>query len=523
MRLRRTSLALAGALATVLALPASGMAVTGTVTEFPVNTAASGPFGITGGPDGNVWFTEKNAVKLGRLNPNLPASVTNPVDFATGGAAPYDIISGGTDTLWMTDQGNGKLYKVTNLAANPPTITAQAVVLAAPTGLALGPDNDIWVNQMAGSVQRVKPDGTADGAAIVTGGTNLNSIAKNADGSLMFVTDLNDGPAGNNGLIKITTGATKTATAITIGANKGPRGVVNGSDNKMYFAESGTAGEKIGRVNADGTGFAETSALTGGVTDPEGLSLGQDGNVYVAAFNGAQIGQVTPALGAITQFKTGITGPTGPREIAMGADKNEWFTNETNNKVDRLTVDAPPPPPTPGGGGSSSSTGAASGTSATTTPPAPVDNSGTPQVSNVALSPARFRVGAQATAVSAAAKGSVKTGTTITYLLTKDATATLQFEHALPGRKRGSGCVRPNRRNRTGKKCTRFAVKGSITRAGTQGQNAVPFSGRIGSRALAPGRYRVGIAATDAQGRAGLLQYATFVILPQQKAKARKH
>ena len=40
MKVRRTSLALAGALATLLALPASGMAVTGTVTEFPVPTAS---------------------------------------------------------------------------------------------------------------------------------------------------------------------------------------------------------------------------------------------------------------------------------------------------------------------------------------------------------------------------------------------------------------------------------------------------------------------------------------------------
>ena len=40
MKVRRTSLALAGALATLLALPASGMAVTGTVTEFNAQTLA---------------------------------------------------------------------------------------------------------------------------------------------------------------------------------------------------------------------------------------------------------------------------------------------------------------------------------------------------------------------------------------------------------------------------------------------------------------------------------------------------
>ena len=28
------------------------------ITEYPVPTAASWPYGIAAGPDGNVWFTE---------------------------------------------------------------------------------------------------------------------------------------------------------------------------------------------------------------------------------------------------------------------------------------------------------------------------------------------------------------------------------------------------------------------------------------------------------------------------------
>jgi hypothetical protein len=53
MRTPMLALAFAGALTTALAFPASGMAVTGTVTEFPLNEANSSPFGITAGPDGN--------------------------------------------------------------------------------------------------------------------------------------------------------------------------------------------------------------------------------------------------------------------------------------------------------------------------------------------------------------------------------------------------------------------------------------------------------------------------------------
>jgi hypothetical protein len=39
----------------------------GTIDEFPVPTAKSLPFGITAGPDGNLWFTESKANKIGRI------------------------------------------------------------------------------------------------------------------------------------------------------------------------------------------------------------------------------------------------------------------------------------------------------------------------------------------------------------------------------------------------------------------------------------------------------------------------
>ena len=43
------------------------------ITEFPVPTASSGPWGITAGPDGNLWFTERSANKIGMINPTTHA------------------------------------------------------------------------------------------------------------------------------------------------------------------------------------------------------------------------------------------------------------------------------------------------------------------------------------------------------------------------------------------------------------------------------------------------------------------
>ena len=38
-----------------------------TFTEYPVPTPNSVPTEITSGPDGNLWFTERNAGKIGRI------------------------------------------------------------------------------------------------------------------------------------------------------------------------------------------------------------------------------------------------------------------------------------------------------------------------------------------------------------------------------------------------------------------------------------------------------------------------
>ena len=55
------------------------------ITEFPVPTANSGPVGITAGPDGNLWFTEKRRNKIGMINPTTHAITEFPVPTASSG------------------------------------------------------------------------------------------------------------------------------------------------------------------------------------------------------------------------------------------------------------------------------------------------------------------------------------------------------------------------------------------------------------------------------------------------------
>ena len=106
----------------------------------------------------------------------------------------------------------------------------------------------------------------------------------------------------------------------------------------------------------------------------------------------------------------------------------------------------------------------------------------------------KLRVGAEPTARAAA------TGTTFRYSLSEAAIARIQIIQLLPGRAGGRRCWKPTASNRDKPRCTRRLGRGALVRDSAAGPNAVPFSGRIGSRALKPGSYLAAIAATDASG-----------------------
>src|SRR5260370_6407306 len=85
------------------------------MTEIPVPTANSGPTGITTGPDGELWFTEFAANKIGHTTVGGIAEF--PASFS--GAYPSDITSGPDGALWYTEltgaYGNGSIRRITTL------------------------------------------------------------------------------------------------------------------------------------------------------------------------------------------------------------------------------------------------------------------------------------------------------------------------------------------------------------------------------------------------------------------------
>jgi hypothetical protein len=122
-----------------------------------------------------------------------------------------------------------------------------------------------------------------------------------------------------------------------------------------------------------------------------------------------------------------------------------------------------------------------------------------PVLLSASLSPKTFAVnrkGAAETPVAAKAKR----GTTFRYRLSEAARVVFTIQHATRGRKVGRTCRKPTRANRRKRACTRYVAAGRFAIQAPAGANSKRFSGRIGRRALPPGRYRAVLVATDGAG-----------------------
>ena len=70
-------------------------------------------------------------------------------------------------------------------------------------------------------------------------------------------------------------------------------------------------------------------------SQPGGIAVGSDGNLWLTTANANRIGRVTTS-GALTQFTLPTPGNM-PGAIASGPDGNVWFTEEGTNRIGRIT------------------------------------------------------------------------------------------------------------------------------------------------------------------------------------------
>lgn len=140
-----------------------------------------------------------------------------------------------------------------------------------------------------------------------------------------------------------------------------------------------------------------------------------------------------------------------------------------------------------------------------------VDQPGKPVVREAAIRPTAF-LPASAAQSSAAAKPRRARGAKLRFRLSEWGALAARIEQDRPGTRVGRRCVARGKGQR-GKPCRRTVVLGRFFEDGGTDRSAITFTGRVGSKALPPGSYRLTVHARDLSGDLSAARGIAFRIL----------
>jgi virginiamycin B lyase len=128
------------------------MTTAGVVTTYPIPTLDSGPNQIALGPDGNLWFTEGGGNNIGTIT---PAGVITEYPLPGLGSGPSPIVAGSDDALWFGESNSGKIGGITTTGV----ITEYALPSgsSSPPFMTLGSDGAVWFTEQGVSKVGYRP------------------------------------------------------------------------------------------------------------------------------------------------------------------------------------------------------------------------------------------------------------------------------------------------------------------------------------------------------------------------------
>ncbi|HVR04443.1 MAG TPA: IPT/TIG domain-containing protein, partial [Solirubrobacteraceae bacterium] len=164
------------------------------VKEYSVSEAF--PEAIAEGADHNMWFTEWDKSKIGKITPS--GTITE--YSLPEGREPYDIVKGPDGNMWFTEQGQGtswgKIGKITTSGVITEYSVPEAESDPIPVGITAGPEESLWF-----TVRYEKTTDTSKIDKITTAGKitqytppkcteyggELDGITEGSDGNLWYV------------------------------------------------------------------------------------------------------------------------------------------------------------------------------------------------------------------------------------------------------------------------------------------------------------------------------------------------
>lgn len=289
-------------------------------TEYAIpwsdNNSATG---ITIGPDNHIWFTEFSGTNqnpsnsaggsVGVFEPcdaSFTEVVLAPPNASPVRSAPWNIVNGVDGNLWIADNAsacptcNG--VATIGITNNLPTFFEN--MTGEPVFVGNGPDGNMWFteNTNNGSITsggpswigKLSPQGALLSQYPVYGMSNplrtsayLNGITQGPDGNVWFV-DSNNGAIGyvqpSNGAVTI---LPQQGTGWMIDIVPGP---TSGPYQNTLWVTDWRNG-KIGYISTAATPGDQITWLTTPGTQPSGLTLGPDGNMWFAEHGSSRLAE----------------------------------------------------------------------------------------------------------------------------------------------------------------------------------------------------------------------------------------
>ncbi|MBI5310154.1 MAG: PKD domain-containing protein [Actinobacteria bacterium] len=402
--------------------------------------------------------------------PNLQLSSNN----TDAGQGSLGIDGSGNVSILYRDwpPGSNGLKVKTRAASNGAITTATVVANAAPPSIS---NPRIAVNESG--------DAVAVWERVVGADTLIQASQRTGTNGAWSVTPINLTSPGS-------------------GASSNPRVAIDGQGNALVTWNNGADISVAFRASGT-TSFAPfPNVATGNTPEVVMASQGHGALVYNTSTSPsvvkvAQFDPVAPALAGVTIAATGASGTP----LAYAATATDFWDSSPTITWDFGDGQT--------GTGSGTHTYASGGTFAVTvtatddagnssTQAMSVTITGTPVIGSLKVRPSVFKAARKGASIAAS-------GAVVSYTDTLAAQTTFTVQRPLAGVRKNGKCVAKPRRS-TGRKlksCTRYKSIGSFKRTDVAGANSFRFTGRLESKPLKPGRYRLSAVARNGSSASG--------------------
>jgi virginiamycin B lyase len=307
LRRRSTKLALLTGLSLALTLGfprVTAAASTMKAVEYPVPVSTGSILDLTAGPDGAVWFTEKQAATIGRISSRGVVHL-QPLPSPMPGYPPPQVIG-------ITTGSDGALWFASAAPYAGRLTTAGAFSwFPMPDGsiwVTAGPDGDLWFVELDGHIARVTTSGVVTDFPAPPSGNLPTAIIAGPDGAMWFSEDAQF-------VGRLTTSG--VYTEFPLDHHTDTSCLASGANGKVWIAEEGF----IAQVSSTGTMRDYPAPAISGV----GCLAAKGKLMWFTTSNG--VGRMA-AGGAYTTFAS----PSGDGSfgLCLGPDGHIWSNELTS-------------------------------------------------------------------------------------------------------------------------------------------------------------------------------------------------